>query len=696
MIRKIAHKIIAFLEQLENFQKKLWLKKKFVIETHYCFTLDRVPEKLYPEIAGNAAQREEWVKLFAIDEIKAEKLGDVAYSVPLTVEFLKSQEHLVLDTRHFSAEFKQKLLASMNDLDEKLDGLLVHSENFQALQLLTQRYREKIDCVYIDPPYNTSENTFKYKNSYKHSSWAAMMLSRLEVATGLIARTGVLEVAIDDTEGHRLRTVLDQLLGEENRVATVAAEVNPAGQNLRANTPALSHDYCHIYARCIDDTTMLLRELTDEEIGQYEQHDGGSHYLWDNLRRRGGNSRPTDRPGQWFPLFVSANSVRVPELAWEPATKQWLTSDDPKPDEAIIWPVDPKGLKRIWRVNPDGARRAISSGDISVIHKAGRLEVVKKSYMPEGRKPKTLWDDPKYSATTHGTKLLIDLLGNQSFSYPKSLYLVMDCLRFWADSNTIILDFFAGSGTTAHAVINLNREDGGSRKYILVEMGEYFHTVLLPRIKKVVYAKDWKDGKPVARDTGISHGIKYLRLESYEDALANLELHRSKQQAGLLNANDDLREQYMLSYMLDAESRNSAVAGSLLNMDAFANPDQYRLKVERNGETQSVAIDLIETFNYLLGLTIKHMDTIHGVRVVDGKNPQGQRVLVLWRTIAEMDNDKLDRWFEKQKYNTREKEYDIYYVNGDNNLENLRREDQTWKVRLIEEEFQRLMFEVGE
>jgi adenine-specific DNA-methyltransferase len=143
--------------------------------------------------------------------------------------------------------------------------------------------------------------------------------------------------------------------------------------------------------------------------------------------------------------------------------------------------------------------------------------------------------------------------------------------------------------------------------------------------------------------------------------------------------------------MLDVESRGSQ---SLLNVENFRRPDRYKLKVERNGESQLVNVDLVETFNWLLGLTVKHIDVIRGVRVVDGTNPTGERVLVLWRDLDEMDNDALDKWFKTQDYNTRELVYDLFYVNGDNNLENLRRPDQTWKVRLIEEEFHRLMFDV--
>ena len=147
-IRLIAKDLIAFLAQFEDFQKKLWLKKKFVYDTQYCITLDRVPEALYPDIAANDAQRAEWVRLFAIDEIKAEQLGQVAYSDPLTVEFLKANPFLVLDTAFFDADFKYRLLAAIEDIDAQLDGLLIHSENFQALNLLQERYKEQVVCLY--------------------------------------------------------------------------------------------------------------------------------------------------------------------------------------------------------------------------------------------------------------------------------------------------------------------------------------------------------------------------------------------------------------------------------------------------------------------------------------------------------------------------------------------------------------------
>jgi len=167
VLREIAGKLIDFLAQLEDFQKKLWLKKKFVVETNYCITLDRVPDALYSEIAANENQHDEWVRLFAIDEIQADTLGNPGYAKPLTVEFLRANDKLVLDTAFFDETFKARLLDSIDDFDEQCDGLLVHSENFQALVQIGKSYMGFVKCIYLDPPYNTGQDEFLYNGSSK-------------------------------------------------------------------------------------------------------------------------------------------------------------------------------------------------------------------------------------------------------------------------------------------------------------------------------------------------------------------------------------------------------------------------------------------------------------------------------------------------------------------------------------------------
>ncbi|MGQ9779619.1 MAG: DNA methyltransferase, partial [Bacillota bacterium] len=231
VLRAIAEKIIDFLAQLENFQKKLWLKKKFVIETSWCVSIgtilkiedQAVREALLAEIAANDAQREEWVRLCAIDRLPT-PLGNGAngqrglfedqipgYSVPLTPAFLKNHPTLMVDTKHFDPGFTLRLLAAIGDLEEQTDGLLVHSENFQALSLMQAKYREQIKCIHIDPPYNTETSGFLYKNTYRHSSWLSMMIERIRLGISMLIRNGSFLSHIDENEYERLQLILDDI-----------------------------------------------------------------------------------------------------------------------------------------------------------------------------------------------------------------------------------------------------------------------------------------------------------------------------------------------------------------------------------------------------------------------------------------------------------------------------------------------------
>lgn len=675
-LRSIALELITFLAQLEDFQKKLWLKKKFVVSSHYCITLDRVPEALYPEIVENRKQWQRW-----------HKLGMRPSEAPGTVDDLKAHPCLMIDTALFPGIFRAKLLNEITDVDAITDGVVIHGDNFQAVSLISERYIGQFNYVYIDPPYNTTENAFAYKNQFKHSSWASLIHNRLSKSYRLISDDGVCAVAIDDTESGILREILGQIFGGENYVSTVAIEVNPAGQNLRPNTPARSHDYFHVYAKNIDKMDMLLRGLTPEEEKAYKEQDADGFYLWDNLRRRGGNSRPTDRPKQYFPLYASLAQKKV--------------SVEPFDGCDEIWPIDPKGEKRIWRVNKDGAARFIESGDISILEKAGRIELVKKTRKPEGKKPKTLWYESGYSATTYGTKLLIDIIGAQIFSYPKALGLVTDALSYWLPPDGLVLDYFAGSGTTAHATIALNRNDGGSRKYAVVEQGEYFETVLKPRIQKVVYSAEWKNGKPTTPETGISHCFKVLKLESYEDTLSNLQLRRTSAQGDLLNTlPQQAKDDYLLNYLLDVESR-----GSLLSVENFKKPFDCTLNVgvDSAGAFESRKIDLVETFNYLIGLRVKHIDmqTARGFATVTGTLPSDESCLVLWRDCDVLDYEGVAKLCDKLAINPADNEFDVVYINGDHNISTVLTQTaeeggatRLLKLRQIEPEFLERMFSV--
>jgi adenine-specific DNA-methyltransferase len=421
--------------------------------------------------------------------------------------------------------------------------------------------------------------------------------------------------------------------------------------------------------------------LSDDRKASFDSADEAGHaYELRDLRRRGGGDRREDRPNMFFPIF------------WNQATRKASLQRTSK-DEIEIVPKRSDGSDGRWRWGPERVQQNLAILEAKPSPDDGRWNVDYRVYLDKDgerrTKPKSIWLEPRYS-TDHAGKTLKGMIPGCNFPAPKAVGLLQDILCHSLDEADLACDYFAGSGTTGHAIIALNRMEGSERRFLLVEMGQYFKSVLLPRLLKAAFSSEWEDGKPQKADA-VSLALKYFRLESYEDALNNLELKRTDKQEMFLDADAEMREQYILSYMLDVESRGSQ---SLLNVEAFRNPDEYKLRVERNGETQLVNVDLVETFNWLLGLTVKHIDVIRGVRVVEGKAPNGDRVLVLWRNIDKLDNDALDKWFQKQDYNTREMVYDVFYVNGDNNLENLRRPDQTWKVRLIEEEFKRLMFDV--
>jgi adenine-specific DNA-methyltransferase len=222
-IKRIGAHIIEFLAQIEEFQKMLWEKRKFVTETFYCITIGNIPKTFYPEIAACEAQWDEWKTLFDLEAPKA---------VEKRIELLKAHPTLVLDTRHFPQDFTDRLLASFENLDEMTDGLLVHSENWQALNLLQEKYRERVKCIYIDPPYNTGTDEFVYKDRYQHSSWLAMMGERLRLARAVLTNNGVIFVSCDFHEYPHLLKLMEQKYGPNGFVGTFHIKVRHEGRIL--------------------------------------------------------------------------------------------------------------------------------------------------------------------------------------------------------------------------------------------------------------------------------------------------------------------------------------------------------------------------------------------------------------------------------------------------------------------------------
>ena len=703
VIRKIARKIITFLAQIEDFQKKLYLKKKFVVETNYCITLDRVPESMYPEIAANDAQREEWVRLFAIDEITGGDMFTVPYSVPLTVDFLKQNPFLVLDTAFFSTEFKERLVASMDNFDEKLDGLLIHSENFQALELLQAKYKNRIKCVYIDPPYNAKSSEILYKNNYKHSSWISLLENRVTLARKLLSNDGVSVTAIDEVENNKLGLLLDSIFNEYDGKTCVSVVINPSGQ--QGKNFSTTNEFLYFYYH--DMPKMLKKESRSDEDADIRNFMNGSKgESGDYLRATGKNC--------FYPIYVSNGEVigfgDVCSDDFHPGSSNIIKSDG----TIEIYPVDSDGVERKWLFERATVEDILDELSVQKNKKTNMFEIIRTK---KEINYKTVWTNPLYSAKTYGTMLLNDMFGKKVFTFPKSLFAVKECVYMTTQFDSIVLDYFAGSGTTGHAVLNLNREDNGNRKYVLVEMGEYFDTVTKPRIQKAIYSMDtdnqkgWKDGKPVSRK-GSSHAFKYLRLESYEDTLNNIVL--SGGNYDLLGA---AKEDYMLSYMLNTESAGSA---GLLNVEKLDKPFSYKMLITRNLESKERNIDLVETFNYLIGLTVTKSHALvsfdadlltgeygavtaslkagstYKFKTIEGTTPNGDKALVIWREMTgdiEKDNAALDAYFLALPNG---RSFKRIYVNCDNNLMNLRTNGENWQVLLIDEEMKKRMFENAE
>ena len=220
-IKRVGKIIIDFLAQIEDFQKKLWLKKKFVVETNWCITLDKIDESFWPEIIGNKAQIDEWIAMYAIDEAEG-------WTNPPSIDFLRLNQNLIIDTKHFSNTFKFKLLESIPDLDEQTIGLLINGDNYHAIRLLQKVYGSSIRCTYIDPPYNSPSSEVLYKNSYKHSAWLTLMHSRLIEGQRLQSEDGAVVIAIDKYEHNWLFDLCKDIFPEDD-VVSVAIEHNKKG-----------------------------------------------------------------------------------------------------------------------------------------------------------------------------------------------------------------------------------------------------------------------------------------------------------------------------------------------------------------------------------------------------------------------------------------------------------------------------------
>lgn len=668
-LRSIALELIAFLAQLEDFQKKLWLKKKFVVSSHYCITLDRVPEALYPEIAANERQWVQWRQLGVWD-------GDA----PGTVEDLKAAPYRMVDTALFNDEFKQRLLANIEDIEANLDGIAINGDNFQALALLSQRMAGEVDFIYIDPPYNAITSEIAYKNGFKHGSWITLMENRLSQARELMRPDAPVCVAIDENEREHLSLLMKDLFSDGD-ITQISVIHNPRG--IQGSGFSVTNESAIFFRP--EGKLLGKRSLSDSKSKP--------------LMKTGSESERHTAKNCFYPIFVKNGVVvgfgDVPGDDFHPHS----ACTEVENGVLAVWPISSTdGLERKWRY----ARQSVNSTINNLEVKTGKNGLPSINLAKDKESYRTVWSDAEFNAAEYGSTLLKNIVPSNGFSFPKSLHTVRHAITAAnCRSNGVIMDFFAGSGTTAHAVISLNREEKLDLSYVMVEQGDYFETVLKPRIKKIIFSADWLEGKATGPETGISHCFKVLKLESYEDTLNNLQLRRTSTQGELLNAlPQQARDDYLLHYLLDLESR-----GSLLSVEDFKKPFDYMLNIAADsaGAFERQKIDLVETFNYLIGLSVKHIDAQpqRGFVTVTGALPSGESCLVLWRDCEVLDYEGIAKLCDKLAINPADNEFDVVYINGDHNIPTVLTQTaeeggatRVLKLRQIEPEFLNRMFSV--
>ena len=694
IMRNVGNFIIDFLEQIEKFQKNLWEKRKFILETHYCVAMHTVPnnDDLRKAIIANDSQWKEWQELGMLSKEIGKKERDI---------HLKENGSLMIDTRHFEDDFKDQLLACFDDIDDLCGGVLIHGENFQGLNTLAEKYREQVKCIYIDPPYNTSSSKILYKNDYKHAAWLTLMANRILLSRSFLKKNGLLMIAIDDEELYNLLSMMNMEWGRKHWISTITVVHNTEGRPEEHVAPA--HEYMALYAKEIDAVEAGKFLRTPEELKKrYPLEDDKGRYGEIPLRRTGLNSLREDSPFLFFPFVYKPDTEEL-KLVTEEENFSIYGKDRSFDDDFLkkleakylqagwtfILPIDNQNVYKNWRWGYKKSKEGIQSGELYARATNGRVRLFTKGRLIRARTPTSIWQGAKYDASSHGTTLLQNILGSKKFSFPKSIHTVVDALRVGLAENKWCMDYFAGSGTTAHAVINLNREDGGKRKFILMEVNDYFDTALLPRIKKVVYAPKWRYGEPVEAATqqeikNAPHLIKYHRLESYEDSLDNIQFEEDNKQLQY----DD----YVPKYVLQWESRHCATR---LATEKLKEPFNYELRLNGGASTNSKEkrVDLAETFNYLIGM---HVRTRHVLQDGDRRylvyrGDIGKKdTLVIWRNTANWKEDekagngdfRRDARFIKENILKNEKPRTLY-VNDDSIVEGAQSLDPIFKERMF-------------
>lgn len=416
-------------------------------------------------------------------------------------------------------DVKSRKIVTDNSLP---NNLLIEGDNYHALSVLNYTHKGKVDVIYIDPPYNTGNKSWRYNNDYvekednfRHSKWVSFFEKRLRLSKKLLTDSGIVVVTIDDYEIGTVRLLMDEIFGEDNRLGLVTIMHNPRGRS-DDKYFATSHEYALFYSNNIESAVTYKVDLTQEQRELFSLTDDDSNYRLLPLKRTGSNSTPKERPKLFFPIYVNTDTLEISTRIKE--TGEWIET----------WPKDGNGNDRVWRWGKEKINDEWKTELVAKV-KGGKVYLFTKDRIKAGRKPKTIWVDPRYDASSHGTVLLETILGDRKvFDYPKSLYAVIDTLNILVKDkkDALILDYFAGSGTTGHAVLEMNKQDGGNRKFILCANNEnkICEEVTYERAKRVIKGYKNKKGEKVE---GLGGNLSY-----YKTDLVNIEkLHKVSDEA---------------------------------------------------------------------------------------------------------------------------------------------------------------------
>ena len=364
-------------------------------------------------------------------------------------------------------------------------NLFIEGDNLEVLKLLQKSYHRKVKMIYIDPPYNTG-NDFVYKDNRKdgvknylemtgqldgngkkvstnysadgrfHTNWLNMMYPRLKLARNLLRDDGVIFISIDDNEIHNLRKICDEIFGQQNFIGQVTVQGNPRGRDYGGI--ARMHDYLLVYQKS---DSAEIYDLTDHDK-EFPFADKISGFEIRELRNRNIAFHQGNRPNLYYPFYLNANNVDENGFC--------EISLEPKPGFIEVLPIESQGYKTVWRW---GKSKAAQNLNIDIVGKSmqnGGYQIVEK-YRKKSRMARSIWNDKDVN-TERGTLLVKSLFDKKIYDFPKPVEMLMRIVEMSSREDDIILDFFSGSSTTAHAVMQSNAEDGGNRRFIMVQIPE--------------------------------------------------------------------------------------------------------------------------------------------------------------------------------------------------------------------------------